>query len=152
MGSSTSVEELWATMSLAGSSTTVRSMIPTHNSESQKYTVHSKKLTLVLVALLHECILCYTAILHFNRSFSCLLTCLCLPLSVLRWKELCGMRVARKNHGLVVVNNRIYAIGGQGALGNNTNITTTTTVIMSNAVLLIPEATVVIILCVSTET
>lgn len=41
---------------------------------------------------------------------------------ILRWKELCGMRVARKNHGLVVVNNRIYAIGGQGALGNNTNI------------------------------
>ncbi|XP_042291547.1 kelch-like protein 7 isoform X1 [Thunnus maccoyii] len=35
-----------------------------------------------------------------------------------RWKKLCGMRVARKNHGLVVVNNRIYAIGGQGALGD----------------------------------
>lgn len=37
--------------------------------------------------------------------------------SVLRWRELCGMREARKNHGLVVVNNRIYAVGGQGALG-----------------------------------
>lgn len=48
-------------------------------------------------------------------------------LSVLRWRELCGMREARKNHGLVVVNNRIYAVGGQGAIGtvhsstNNTN-------------------------------
>lgn len=30
------------------------------------------------------------------------------------------MREARKNHGLVVVNNRIYAVGGQGALGNKT--------------------------------
>lgn len=28
------------------------------------------------------------------------------------------MREARKNHGLVVVNNRIYAVGGQGPLGN----------------------------------
>lgn len=37
--------------------------------------------------------------------------------SVLRWRELCGMREARKNHGLVVVNNRIYAVGGQGAIG-----------------------------------
>lgn len=27
------------------------------------------------------------------------------------------MREARKNHGLAVVNNRIYAVGGQGALG-----------------------------------
>lgn len=27
------------------------------------------------------------------------------------------MREARKNHGLVVVNNRIYAVGGQGAIG-----------------------------------
>ncbi|KAG7245016.1 hypothetical protein INR49_023582 [Caranx melampygus] len=34
-----------------------------------------------------------------------------------QWRELCGMREARKNHGLVVVNNRIYAVGGQGALG-----------------------------------
>lgn len=33
-----------------------------------------------------------------------------------RWRELCGMREARKNHGLVVVNNRIYAVGGQGAI------------------------------------
>lgn len=31
------------------------------------------------------------------------------------------MREARKNHGLVVVNNKIYAIGGQGALGKKTN-------------------------------
>uniref|UniRef100_A0A672HJ04 Kelch like family member 7 n=1 Tax=Salarias fasciatus TaxID=181472 RepID=A0A672HJ04_SALFA len=31
--------------------------------------------------------------------------------------RLCGMREARKNHGLVVVNNRIYAVGGQGPLG-----------------------------------
>ena len=38
--------------------------------------------------------------------------------SRLRWRELCGMREARKNHGLVVVNNRIYAVGGQGPLGN----------------------------------
>lgn len=38
-------------------------------------------------------------------------------LPVLRWRELCGMREARKNHGLVVVNNRIYAVGGQGAMG-----------------------------------
>ncbi|XP_028254424.1 kelch-like protein 7 [Parambassis ranga] len=37
--------------------------------------------------------------------------------STQQWRELCGMREARKNHGLVVVNNRIYAIGGQGALG-----------------------------------
>lgn len=29
------------------------------------------------------------------------------------------MREARKNHGLVVVNNRIYAIGGQGTIGRN---------------------------------
>lgn len=29
------------------------------------------------------------------------------------------MREARKNHGLVVVNNRIYAVGGQGAIGMN---------------------------------
>lgn len=35
---------------------------------------------------------------------------------VLRWRELCGMREARKNHGLVVINNRIYAVGGQGAI------------------------------------
>uniref|UniRef100_H3CA21 Kelch-like family member 7 n=1 Tax=Tetraodon nigroviridis TaxID=99883 RepID=H3CA21_TETNG len=34
-----------------------------------------------------------------------------------QWRELCGMRESRKNHGLVVVNNRIYAVGGQGALG-----------------------------------
>lgn len=27
------------------------------------------------------------------------------------------MREARKNHGLVVVNNRIYAVGGQGTIG-----------------------------------
>lgn len=40
-----------------------------------------------------------------------------LHLSVLRWRELCGMREARKNHGLAVVNNRIYAVGGQGAIG-----------------------------------
>ena len=32
-------------------------------------------------------------------------------------RELCGMLESRKNHGLVVVNNRIYAIGGQGAVG-----------------------------------
>ncbi|KAE8282089.1 Kelch-like protein 7 [Larimichthys crocea] len=37
--------------------------------------------------------------------------------STQQWRELCGMREARKNHGLVVVNNRIYAVGGQGALG-----------------------------------
>ncbi|XP_062265323.1 kelch-like protein 7 isoform X2 [Platichthys flesus] len=34
-----------------------------------------------------------------------------------QWRELCGMKEARKNHGLVVVNNRIYAVGGQGPLG-----------------------------------
>lgn len=34
-----------------------------------------------------------------------------------KWRELCGMREARKNHCLVVVNNRIYAVGGQGAIG-----------------------------------
>lgn len=38
------------------------------------------------------------------------------------------MREARKNHGLVVVNNRIYAVGGQGALGNDTNATTSTVI------------------------
>lgn len=27
------------------------------------------------------------------------------------------MREARKNHGLVVVNSRIYAVGGQNGLG-----------------------------------
>ncbi|XP_017281943.1 kelch-like protein 7 isoform X2 [Kryptolebias marmoratus] len=37
--------------------------------------------------------------------------------STQQWRELCGMREARKNHGLVVVNNRIYAVGGQGPLG-----------------------------------
>ncbi|XP_003968914.1 kelch-like protein 7 isoform X1 [Takifugu rubripes] len=37
--------------------------------------------------------------------------------STQQWRELCGMREARKNHGLVVVNNRIYAVGGQGAIG-----------------------------------
>lgn len=34
-----------------------------------------------------------------------------------RWRVLCGMREARKNHGLVVVNSRIYAVGGQNTLG-----------------------------------
>lgn len=34
-----------------------------------------------------------------------------------RWKKIRGMKDARKNHGLVVVNNRIFAIGGQGATG-----------------------------------
>ncbi|KAI4888589.1 hypothetical protein NFI96_007707 [Prochilodus magdalenae] len=33
------------------------------------------------------------------------------------WRVLCGMREARKNHGLVVVNSRIYAVGGQNGLG-----------------------------------
>ncbi|XP_062384862.1 kelch-like protein 7 [Sardina pilchardus] len=33
------------------------------------------------------------------------------------WRELCAMREGRKNHGLVAVNNRIYAVGGQGGLG-----------------------------------
>ncbi|XP_068188478.1 kelch-like protein 7 isoform X2 [Antennarius striatus] len=37
--------------------------------------------------------------------------------STQQWSELCGMREARKNHGLAVVNNRIYAVGGQGAMG-----------------------------------
>ncbi|XP_021428159.1 kelch-like protein 7 [Oncorhynchus mykiss] len=33
------------------------------------------------------------------------------------WRELSGMREARKNHGLVFVNNRIYAVGGMNGLG-----------------------------------
>lgn len=33
------------------------------------------------------------------------------------WRALCGMREARKNHGLVVVNSRIYSVGGQNTLG-----------------------------------
>ncbi|KAJ8397297.1 hypothetical protein AAFF_G00441310 [Aldrovandia affinis] len=33
------------------------------------------------------------------------------------WRELCGMREARKNHGLVYVNDRIYAVGGQNGMG-----------------------------------
>ncbi|KPP68542.1 kelch-like protein 7-like [Scleropages formosus] len=33
------------------------------------------------------------------------------------WRELCGMREARKNHGLVFVNDRIYAVGGQNVIG-----------------------------------
>ncbi|KAL2080636.1 hypothetical protein ACEWY4_024429 [Coilia grayii] len=33
------------------------------------------------------------------------------------WRELCPMREGRKNHGLVAVGNRIYALGGQGSLG-----------------------------------
>ncbi|XP_058474760.1 kelch-like protein 7 [Solea solea] len=37
--------------------------------------------------------------------------------STQQWRELSGMREARKNHGLAVVNNRIYAVGGQGPLG-----------------------------------
>lgn len=55
--------------------------------------------------LLIICVLCYALHLFFS----------------LRWRELCGMREARKNHGLVVVNNRIYAVGGQGALGTKTH-------------------------------
>uniref|UniRef100_A0AAQ5ZJL0 Kelch like family member 7 n=1 Tax=Amphiprion ocellaris TaxID=80972 RepID=A0AAQ5ZJL0_AMPOC len=34
-----------------------------------------------------------------------------------QWRALCGMREARRNHGLVVVNNRIYAVGGLGTQG-----------------------------------
>uniref|UniRef100_A0A3Q1ELZ6 Kelch-like family member 7 n=1 Tax=Acanthochromis polyacanthus TaxID=80966 RepID=A0A3Q1ELZ6_9TELE len=34
-----------------------------------------------------------------------------------QWRALCRMREARRNHGLVVVNNRIYAVGGQGTQG-----------------------------------
>ncbi|XP_030589397.1 kelch-like protein 7 isoform X2 [Archocentrus centrarchus] len=37
--------------------------------------------------------------------------------SAQQWRTLHEMRVARKNHGLVVVNNRIYAVGGQGSTG-----------------------------------
>ncbi|XP_056438380.1 kelch-like protein 7 [Gadus chalcogrammus] len=37
--------------------------------------------------------------------------------STQQWRELCGMIESRKNHGLVVVNHRLYAIGGQGAAG-----------------------------------
>ncbi|ROI69401.1 Kelch-like protein 7 [Anabarilius grahami] len=33
------------------------------------------------------------------------------------WRVLCMMREARKNHGLVVVNSRIYVVGGQNTLG-----------------------------------
>ncbi|GAA6067653.1 kelch-like protein 7, partial [Tachysurus ichikawai] len=33
------------------------------------------------------------------------------------WRVLCGMREARKNHGLVVANSRIYSVGGQNGLG-----------------------------------
>lgn len=53
-------------------------------------------------------------------------------LPVLRWRELCGMRESRKNHGLVVVNNRIYAVGGQGALGTKKIDLTITPTVMKN--------------------
>uniref|UniRef100_A0A8C4SIK2 Kelch-like family member 7 n=1 Tax=Erpetoichthys calabaricus TaxID=27687 RepID=A0A8C4SIK2_ERPCA len=33
------------------------------------------------------------------------------------WTELCPMIEARKNHGLVFVNDRIYAVGGQNGMG-----------------------------------
>lgn len=70
--------------------------------------------------------MCYSVIV--NLPFTNLYyICTCVAVVVLRWRELCGMKEARKNHGLVVVNNRIYAVGGQGALGNNTNIATTIT-------------------------
>lgn len=51
-----------------------------------------------------------------NEELHCVIN-VGLLFSAPRWRELCGMREARKNHGLVVVNNRIYAVGGQGALG-----------------------------------
>ncbi|KAK1172950.1 hypothetical protein AOXY_G5658 [Acipenser oxyrinchus oxyrinchus] len=34
-----------------------------------------------------------------------------------KWTELCPMIEARKNHGLVCVNDRIYAVGGQNGMG-----------------------------------
>lgn len=36
------------------------------------------------------------------------------------------MREARKNHGLAVVNSRIYAVGGQGAMGKQMRCCTAT--------------------------
>lgn len=38
-----------------------------------------------------------------------------------RWRKLHEMRVARKNHGLVVVDNKIYAVGGEGSTGKENN-------------------------------
>lgn len=64
--------------------------------------IHTKVIKCVMVC-------CTTTVISMS--------CFTLHVSVLRWRELCGMREARKNHGLAVVNNRIYAVGGQGAMG-----------------------------------
>lgn len=37
--------------------------------------------------------------------------------STQQWTEICRMNEARKNHGLVVVNDQIYALGGHGTKG-----------------------------------
>ncbi|XP_014196918.1 kelch-like protein 7 [Haplochromis burtoni] len=37
--------------------------------------------------------------------------------STQQWRKLHEMRVARKNHGLVVIDNKIYAVGGEGSTG-----------------------------------
>lgn len=34
-----------------------------------------------------------------------------------RWTELCSMIEPRKNHGLVFVKDKIFAVGGQNGLG-----------------------------------
>jgi len=43
----------------------------------------------------------------------------CLIFFFPRWTELCPMIEARKNHGLVFVKDRIFAVGGQNGLGTS---------------------------------
>ncbi|KAF3843720.1 hypothetical protein F7725_002569 [Dissostichus mawsoni] len=52
-----------------------------------------------------------------NISFRVLNNCEVYDPSTQKWREMCEIREVRKNHGLVAVNGRIYAVGGQGALG-----------------------------------
>ncbi|XP_072304524.1 kelch-like protein 7 [Eucyclogobius newberryi] len=52
-----------------------------------------------------------------NASTRILSNCEVFDPNTEKWTKICGMKEARKNHGLVAVDNRIYAIGGQGATG-----------------------------------
>ncbi|KAG9333140.1 hypothetical protein JZ751_013398 [Albula glossodonta] len=52
-----------------------------------------------------------------NVSGRVLNTCEVYDPSTEEWRELCGMIECRKNHGLVFVNERIYAVGGQNGMG-----------------------------------
>uniref|UniRef100_A0A3B4BKQ5 BTB domain-containing protein n=1 Tax=Periophthalmus magnuspinnatus TaxID=409849 RepID=A0A3B4BKQ5_9GOBI len=55
---------------------------------------------------------------HTNNASSRILNeCEVFDPNTEQWSKICRMKEARKNHGLVVVNNKIYAVGGQGATG-----------------------------------